>query len=704
MRLNNKSTRNLCKSSHTNLLGRSHEPPASFETQLQLNGLGKDQAALLDLISDIQGDGTAGIELPQIIVVGGQSAGKSSTLEAITGLPFPKKAEACTRFATEIRLKHASVEGFAAEIIPDKGRSPEQQAELRKFGKGNRAYNKNTPAATVFEDAHAAIVTPSAPFVLRDKLVVTLAGPNRGHLTLVDLPGLFVNYADGQRSSDIPAIQALVDEYMTNNRSVILAVIAGDEDLGGATIMNLVRKHDPDGLRTIGVVTKPDAATYKELHHRVVQLVQNEIEGNKLRLGWHVVLNPKQSESWTSPEQRSAEEDIFFATNPWSQLRYAQTRIGELRKKLGQHLAAHIANNIPEMRVQIQERVDVAESILNSLGDGTDDRDEMRVDLIRRINASKEVSSNAVNGMYSYFDKAGKQFFPRETPTNNVGEGATTPWENLRARVVCENELFSDDLRLQGHGLPFVSETSTLMTQEPAVITEMEGKKRDYAQRFVKLKIRDLRGTHKPGEISHQVSYHLLNEHATKWEQMSKTHLSKVLIICNQFVGKVLEKLWLPHMRGPLKEQFLDARMDDYRKQAFEHLQYLIGDIGYEVQPYDPEYERRVEEWERKRRPGSWGENSDFDSREYNAELVLERALVLYDVSAIPTQQCIIHECGISAQSLNHHHYIFPPHPVGLIQVHHSTDNHASDIDQCEVFHPKRYCSSRRACFNEPPP
>jgi GTPase SAR1 family protein len=73
------------------------------------------------------------VDLPQLVVVGDQSSGKSSVLEGLTGLPFPRDTGLCTRFATQITFRRSSEESIVASIIPAKSNSQERQERLRAW-------------------------------------------------------------------------------------------------------------------------------------------------------------------------------------------------------------------------------------------------------------------------------------------------------------------------------------------------------------------------------------------------------------------------------------------------------------------------------------------------------------------------------------------------------------------------------------------
>lgn len=85
-----------------------------------LNQLNQDQRVLLDIIDDLRAIGVERYApLPQLIVVGDQSSGKSSVLEAISGFRFPVRNSVCTRFATELVLHTAPTLEIGAKIRRD---------------------------------------------------------------------------------------------------------------------------------------------------------------------------------------------------------------------------------------------------------------------------------------------------------------------------------------------------------------------------------------------------------------------------------------------------------------------------------------------------------------------------------------------------------------------------------------------------------
>jgi hypothetical protein len=589
----------------------------------RLRAMGSEQLALVELIDKIQSAQLDDIKLPQIAVVGDQSAGKSSALEAITGIPFPRDAGPCTRFATEIRLRRAEKSFVKVEIIPDIERSAQTQARLKRF---KDRVDPNTPFEELFKLAKAEITENSRKFATRDKLIIERHGPNLPLLTLVDLPGLVRNANDDQTDGDIAAIEALTDRYMKAPHTVILAVIGANNDFAHAGIMEKVRMFDSSGSRTIGVVTKPDEATRQGTEERFLNLVRNNVAKNQLKLGWYVLVNPDHKSHWPTPELRAQKENDFFSSGGWSTLPKSICGTAALTSKLSDQLRRHIAKSVPRLRKQVQSELDRCERERQELGPGRDDVEDMRYDLVGWFNDSKDLVRSAVIGDYS--NVGGRLFFPTEADKKGY------IIQNLRARVVRENEIFADYLRTKGHAQKFATESGLLGNQN--------SKKKTFAKEEVAGLLTQFRGTQLPRDLNHRIAYILFQNHSKLWRQVAKDHMNKIADICNQFLGTILEYIWPVHMRGSLRHYYLSKRISDLLKNGQEELTKICKDLVYEVQPYDKDYENRLDQWCENRRAAvkETLSASDASSTHNNrvpeafteAELVLEQSLILYDV------------------------------------------------------------------------
>ena len=123
--------------------------------------------------------------------------------------------------------------------------------------------------------------------ISNDCIVINVRGPGVPNLTLIDLPGIVRTVGNGEDESMIPRIRALVDRYMSQKLTIILAVIPANVDIHNNEIVQAAQKVDPDGNRTIGIITKPDLVD-KGAEESVIHLLNNEIR--TLKLGYHMVV------------------------------------------------------------------------------------------------------------------------------------------------------------------------------------------------------------------------------------------------------------------------------------------------------------------------------------------------------------------------------------------------------------------------------
>lgn len=96
------------------------------------------------------------VDLPQLVVVGQQSSGKSSVLEGLTGLPFPRDSGLCTRFATQITFRRCNELRIAASIVPAKDSSTEHQDRMREWCK----WELGTLTAELFASIMTEVLAP----------------------------------------------------------------------------------------------------------------------------------------------------------------------------------------------------------------------------------------------------------------------------------------------------------------------------------------------------------------------------------------------------------------------------------------------------------------------------------------------------------------------------------------------------------------
>jgi hypothetical protein len=602
----------------------------SIESSLGDQGLATEQRGLLDLIDKLQFAQLDDVKLPQIVVVGDQSAGKSSVLEALTGTPFPREAGACTRFATEIRMRRAKETQLKISIIPDKTRPYNEQARLLQYG-GD--VTGDTPFDAMMRDATELIAPRSNPgrFAARDILVVEKSGPDMPLLTLVDLPGLVRVANRDQSESDIQTIETLSERYMKSPRTIILAVIGGNNDYVQAPILKKARHFDPKGSRTIGVLTKPDMTERIGLEEKFIELVTNKDKENNFKLGWYVLLNPGPGEEWQTPEDRARKEAEFFSRGKWATLPPEMWGVGALRAKLSTQLQRHIGKHVKTLRRQIQQALEGCEGQLKAMGVGKDTPEEMRFQMGELFTASNNLVTPAVNGNYK--NPFGERFFARQSSPKG------TPSQKLRARIRDESERFARRFRQHGRKVTFQNSQPTGgangangtngATEDnglPAAGTVGDRSKKDFAEFEVEPLLRQIRGNELPLDSNPRAPYILFQDYSRNWPVLAQEYKDNVGVICNEFLADVIDHVWPMRMRDPLRMHFLELRMKDMYESADFELGRLTDDMELEIQPFDPEYEERLRKWR--------AQATENGGTYTEAEEVLEKMLIYYDLTA----------------------------------------------------------------------
>lgn len=183
----------------------------------------------------------------------------------------------------------------------------------------------------------------------RDVLVLEIAGPSQEHFSVIDVPGTFKRTTQGVTTKeDIALVDQMVREYMSNPRSVMLTVVPSNADIANEEVVEQAEDLDPEGNRTLGVLTKPDLVD-PGAEDAVIDLIAGRRQ--RLKLGWHLLRNPGQAELLDGSRTRNAIEKEFFAmAAPWNSLDKSKVGVESLRSRLQDILAGHIRREFPKVR------------------------------------------------------------------------------------------------------------------------------------------------------------------------------------------------------------------------------------------------------------------------------------------------------------------------------------------------------------------
>ncbi|XP_034435213.1 dynamin-2-like isoform X3 [Hippoglossus hippoglossus] len=276
------------------------------------------------------------LDLPQIAVVGGQSAGKSSVLENFVGRDFlPRGSGIVTRRPLILQLVNSKAE--YAEFLHCKGRKFVDFEEVRQE-----------------IEAETERITGSNKGISPVPINLRVYSPNVLNLTLIDLPGM-TKVAVGDQPQDIEhQIREMLLQFITKESCLILAVTPANSDLANSDALKIAKEVDPQGLRTIGVITKLDLM---DEGTDAQDILENKLL--PLRRGYIGVVNRSQKDIDGKKDIRVAlaAERKFFLSHP--AYRHIAERMGtpHLQKTLNQQLTNHIRDTLPGLRSKLQSQL-----------------------------------------------------------------------------------------------------------------------------------------------------------------------------------------------------------------------------------------------------------------------------------------------------------------------------------------------------------
>ncbi|KAI0526190.1 vacuolar sorting protein VPS1 [Xylaria bambusicola] len=336
---------------------------------------------LFDAVDQLQHCGASRhVAIPQLVIVGGQSTGKSSLLRSLTDIPFPVGTGCCTRFATRIvskRTAPGTPNQFKITIV-----EPEVKVEGFVYPPNNDyedyVHMGETLTADEFETVmnevsanHMGIRSGKGP----DKknfatqvLRVELSGPARSYFSIVDIPGLFVN-PNTVNEGEMHGIQSMIIEYMKKPENLVICVADAVTDVANQGIVHLASLH-VSKERCVGVLTKCDMLRDdEETSRKIVNIATGREEHTTKPIcdTWFVVRNRSSKED-RSFDLAHAEKQLF-ETAPWDEIDSGRRGTSMLRKHLSYLLSQGIRGNFPDIRARIQELLANAQKSRAALGD-----------------------------------------------------------------------------------------------------------------------------------------------------------------------------------------------------------------------------------------------------------------------------------------------------------------------------------------------
>jgi len=315
------------------------------------------------------------LDLPQIVVVGGQSSGKSSVLEGIVGRSFlPRGTGICTRRPLILTLVNTRTPGYeppedsSENHDPNSGTGDDVGVEWGEFVHmpGRKFHSFQQIRQEIIRETDR--ITGGNKGISNEPIGLKISSPHVLALTLVDLPGITKVPVGDQPDNIEEQIQEMILEFISNPNAIILAVTAANTDVANSDALQIAKAVDPYGNRTIGVLTKLDLM---DPGTDAAEVLLNRVY--PLRRGYIGTVNRGQKDinEDLSIREGLRKEEEFFNTHPvYSTDRNLQEKCGTkiLAKSLNNILMHHIRDVLPDVKNRITTMMTDVQQELDALG------------------------------------------------------------------------------------------------------------------------------------------------------------------------------------------------------------------------------------------------------------------------------------------------------------------------------------------------
>uniref|UniRef100_A0A8C1VKB9 Uncharacterized protein n=1 Tax=Cyprinus carpio TaxID=7962 RepID=A0A8C1VKB9_CYPCA len=293
----------------------------------------------IDLIDTLRSVGIQkDLALPTIVVIGDQSSGKSSVLEALSGIALPRGSGIVTRCPLELRLRNVTggVSWKAEKMIefgdPSLVEKHVEEAQNELAGKGVK--------------------------ICDDLVTLEVRSADVCDLTLIDLPGIARVPVQGQPQDIGNQIQRLIMKFIEKPETINMVVVPCNTDIATTEALKMAQEVDPEGVRTLAILTKPDLID-RGTEKNILAVVQNKVI--PLRKGYVMVKcrGQQQIDEKVSLVEATQIERDFFQNHDFFRplLDENKATIKCLAIKLTQDLVSHIKKSLPKLDEQIKKQL-----------------------------------------------------------------------------------------------------------------------------------------------------------------------------------------------------------------------------------------------------------------------------------------------------------------------------------------------------------
>jgi hypothetical protein len=427
-----------------------------------------------------------------------------------------------------------------------------------------------------------------------DVLKIEICGPSVDYLTVIDVPGIFRNPTEGVTTrEDMVMVRNMVRWYIQDSRTVILAVLPSNIDIANQEILTMAEEYDPNGERTLGIMTKPDLVLEQSSKLAVCNIVRGKKK--QLTLGYYVV----RSRGADQGDRDFGRREDMFKETPWNTLPPERVGVRALKARLAELLGHMARREFPKLRKEISDMLQDAEREQNTLGPSRKDEQEQRRYLSGIAGRFQDRVRKALEAQYAS-DSAFENSIQLRLVTQvvNLADAFSQEFEDkavLREFETIEEEEEEEVIEQQG---PRSSQNANPILEfaqaiDPEDYPELESiishefdvsEPGDDIMTWIEQLYTRSRGM-ELGTFNSAVWVSAWKEQSSKWPTMSKAFMSKVVVAIHRFIMAALNGACLdPNVREELWSTILDELLRRY-EAGMEAAEFLVS-AERDAKPY----------------------------------------------------------------------------------------------------------------------
>ncbi|PHH69282.1 hypothetical protein CDD80_6864 [Ophiocordyceps camponoti-rufipedis] len=434
----------------TDLTMRSQNPTDESFFHSSFRDIGKHLKACNDTLGELQQLGVSHeVQLPELVLVGDQSAGKSSLMSGLALLNLPRSEGTCTRCPLHIRVSKNNDWSCRVWLRKDYRYEPPQDRDViesdvtkkdpffpwKKLAATSvhefKTINDIDQLETVLRWAqiailnddkhHASFIPLSGNTALNTSLekaaestaakfspnivALEIKGPGLPDLSFYDMPGIFENPADARDDYLVSVVQNLTMSYMSRESAIVMCCMPMNSDAENSSTFRLTRKLKATA-RTIGVLTKADLLPEGN-HEQWLNIMKGQ--AHHTGLGYFITSRPpgKDLEDLTKWERSVFEEQSFERWPRTFEEFMPRCGIEKLITFLSHKLGEEFVKSLPTIKRKVKSRLD---SINNKLGDLPELPDNVEAEIQRGLMEFEKCSTAKIMAFVTHFNKLPQDF------------------------------------------------------------------------------------------------------------------------------------------------------------------------------------------------------------------------------------------------------------------------------------------------------